>query len=228
MEHRGGVWMGLAFGGVSSCVAEVVTIPIDVIKTRMQVMSGIKPISARACARQLVQQQGIWSLFRGLSPALLRQSTYGSLRYGMYLPAKQVLVDHLHMKEGMLLRVLSGSIAGCLSSILANPCDLVKVRMQTFGQMGANAQYSGLGSAFVDIVRTEGMLGLWKGVGPTAGRATVLAAVELSSYDTIRRFLVERIALKEGFPLHLSTALSTGFLATKSLKSWKLIRLIIE
>ena len=208
MEHRGGVWIGLAFGGFSSCVAEVITIPIDVIKTRMQVVTGTRPLTAMECGRALLRESGPKGFFRGLSPALLRQSTYGSLRYGLYTPVKEVLTDRLRIQEGLALRVLSGSLAGCLSSVLANPCDLIKVRMQTAGQP------SGLARAFVDIVQKEGVLSLWKGVGPTAGRATVLAAVELSSYDTIRRLLVQSERVPSGFPLHLSTALLTGFLAT--------------
>lgn len=35
------------------------------------------------------------------------------------------------------------------------------------------------------IVKQEGFLGLWKGAAPTMGRATTLAAVEMSSYDEV-------------------------------------------
>ena len=203
--------MGLAFGGFASCVAEVVTIPVDVVKTRMQVAASGQAIGAAAVARQLVQEGGGRALFRGLSPALLRQSTYGSLRYGLYAPAKELLAKWAGLQEGPALRVAAGSAAGCLSAVVANPCDLVKVRMQTRQGPSSN---QGLARAFVEIVRAEGPLGLWKGVGPTAGRATALAAVELSSYDSIRRALVARRLVADGFPLHLTTALATGFLAT--------------
>ncbi|CAK0799215.1 unnamed protein product [Prorocentrum cordatum] len=37
--------------------------------------------------------------------------------------------------------------------------------------------------AAAEEVREEGVLGLWTGAGPTASRATALAAAELSSYD---------------------------------------------
>lgn len=54
--------------------------------------------------------------------------------------------------------------------------------------MGASAggkpRYTGFLHALSDIVKTEGVLGLYKGVGPTCGRATVLAAAELTTYDT--------------------------------------------
>ncbi len=35
MESKN-VWKGLAYGGVASCIAEAATLPIDVVKTRLQ------------------------------------------------------------------------------------------------------------------------------------------------------------------------------------------------
>jgi len=68
---------------------------------------------------------------------------------------------------------------------------LVKVRMQADGMQGTTRRsYGGLFASFWRIIKEEGVLGLWKGVGATCGRATVLAAVELASYDEIKsRFL---------------------------------------
>lgn len=212
MEHKGGVFFGLALGMIGSCTAELVTLPIDVAKTRMQVVSG-RQVSIASCVRSLLSEPAGWrGLWTGLSPALLRQSTYGALRYGLYGPIKRILEENpvVPLSEGVLLRVTAGSVAGCLSSVLANPCDLIKVRMQAGGAF----QYRGLFHAFSDIVRSEGVLALWKGVGPTAGRATVLAAVELGSYDTIRRRLLDSGRLQEGLQLHLTSSLATGFLAT--------------
>ena len=53
------------------------------------------------CASKLVKAEGPGALFKGLPPALLRQSTYGSLRYGLYGPIKNSMGEckglvHLH------------------------------------------------------------------------------------------------------------------------------------
>ena len=72
------VLKGLLYGGIASCTAETVTMPVDVVKTRLQ-MDGAGnqtlykgPID---CARKLVKAEGPTALFKGLPPALLRQST---------------------------------------------------------------------------------------------------------------------------------------------------------
>merc|ERR1719424_737132 len=133
------------------------------------------------CAGKLVKSEGAGALFKGLPPALLRQSTYGSLRYGLYGPIR----NSLGVKPGtpkheipLSKKILAGAGAGALSSAVANPTDLVKVRLQTDGQFkgpdGAYLpkKYTGMGHAFSSIVKEEGVLGLWKGVGPTCSRAT--------------------------------------------------------
>ena len=85
------------------------------------------------------------------------------------------------------------------SALYAFPCSVSRelpprvipdeqVRMMADGMKstGTGPRYTGLFNAFTQIVQKEGVLGLWKGVGPTCGRATVLAAAELATYDEVR------------------------------------------
>lgn len=179
------VYKGLLFGGISSCTAEVITLPIDCVKTRMQIRSGFIQSSqytnSFSAFKSIINTEGPKALFKGLSPALLRQSTYGSMRYGFYHP--------------LWKKVVAGSAAGAVSSIVANP--LVKIRMQADGMAGTSSRgYGGLFGAFSTIVKEEGVLGLWKGVGATCGRATALSAAELASYDDIKTRLYHSGILK--------------------------------
>ena len=68
--------------------------PVDVVKTRLQMdgAGGVKMYNGSVdCARKLIAADGPGALFMGLPPALLRQSTYGSLRYGLYGPIRNSL-----------------------------------------------------------------------------------------------------------------------------------------
>jgi len=185
------------FGGIASCTAEVITLPIDVVKTRMQIRSGFVSSTqyrnSFLAVRAIISKEGFSALWKGLSPALLRQSTYGSMRYGFYSPFKKFLgVPDNSKLVPLWKKVLAGSAAGAISSIVANPTDLVKIRMQADGMAGTQGSrnYGGLLWAFVKIAKEEGILGLWRGVGATCGRATALSAVELSSYDDIKMRLL--------------------------------------
>lgn len=225
MENKS-VARGMVYGGAASCAAEVVTMPVDVVKTRLQMDGASTARRYRGsldCALQLVRSEGPQALFRGLPPALLRQSTYGSLRYGLYMPIRNALgVDPSKPKEIPLhKKVIAGAAAGALASGIANPTDLVKVRMQTDGMSGvagqaaAQRKYRGVVHCFTTTLRDEGVLGLWTGAGPTMGRATALAAAELATYDEVKMRLVHYgIIQQEGLLLHASTALVSGYVST--------------
>ena len=80
----GSDWRYFVAGGVSAASSHGLTTPIDVVKTRLQ-MDGsggsVKQYSGTMdCAMKLVKSEGPGALFKGLPPALVRQSTYGSLR----------------------------------------------------------------------------------------------------------------------------------------------------
>ena len=116
---------------------------------------------------------------------------YGGLRYGLYAPIRNLIgVDARTPKNEIpfLKKFIAGAGSGAVSSFIATPTDLIKVRMQVDGMKAGQVQrYRGLWHAFGTIVREERITGLWRGAGPTIGRATVLAAVEMSSYDEIKQ-----------------------------------------
>lgn len=226
MENRS-VFRGLLYGGVASCIAETITIPVDVVKTRLQMDgAGVKQAYTGTvnCAMSLVRSEGGTALFKGLPPALLRQSSYGSMRYGLYTPIRDALgVDATLPKSKTPLwkKIVAGGGAGAIASAIANPTDLVKVRMQTDGMLqGATGEllpkkYHGVRHCFLSIIREEGVLDLWRGIGPTMGRATVLAAAELSSYDEIKMQLRRHDVVRgDGLLLHTLTASAAGFIST--------------
>ena len=63
-------------------------------------------------------------------------------------------------------------------------CDRCCWQADGMGASGATKpRYRGFIHALSDIVKTEGFWGLYKGVGPNCGRATVLCSAELATYD---------------------------------------------
>lgn len=150
------------------------------------------------------------SLFLGVNPALLRAVTYGSFRYAIYSPIKDGLSTEEYANT-IHLKILSGCISGCIASAVFSPTDLIKVRMQTgWGNEG----YRTILQSFGTVVKTEGFMSLWTGVGPTCARATVLAAAELSTYDHVKHDLLQNKVMEDGALLHFVASLAAGFVAS--------------
>jgi solute carrier family 25, member 34/35 len=70
--------------------------------------------------------------------------------------------------EAFLKSLLAGSCASSCATLVSNPFEVVKTRMQLQGELGAHTgrQYSGPLSAFRAILMEEGMRGIQAGLAP--------------------------------------------------------------
>ncbi|EFA80058.1 mitochondrial substrate carrier family protein [Heterostelium album PN500] len=75
---------------------------------------------------QIVRQEGIAGLYKGLSPSLLREATYSTLRMGGYDWIKVYFVDE-NGKTSLTSKIVAGAISGSVGASIANPTDLIKV-----------------------------------------------------------------------------------------------------
>ncbi|XP_034637343.1 brain mitochondrial carrier protein 1 isoform X4 [Trachemys scripta elegans] len=88
--------------------------------------------------------------------------------------------------ETLLINMICGVVSGVISSTLANPTDVLKIRMQAQGSLFQG----GMIGSFIDIYQQEGTRGLWRGVVPTAQRAAIVVGVELPVYDITKKHLI--------------------------------------
>ncbi|XP_028837751.1 kidney mitochondrial carrier protein 1 [Denticeps clupeoides] len=189
----GGNWKPFLFGGLASVTAECGTFPIDLTKTRLQVQGQVgdskyKEIRYRGMMHAIVRickEEGLRALYSGIAPAMLRQASYGTIKIGTYQSFKRLLVDSPD-DETLLTNVLCGVLSGVISSSIANPTDVLKIRMQAQGRL----IQGGMIGNFINIYQQEGTRGLWKGVSLTAQRAAIVVGVELPVYDLTKKHLI--------------------------------------
>ncbi|XP_053608452.1 mitochondrial uncoupling protein Bmcp [Plodia interpunctella] len=188
-------WRPFIYGGLASIVAEFGTFPIDTTKTRLQIQGqkidprhvALRYTGMVDCFVKTSQQEGIKALYCGIWPAVLRQATYGTIKFGTYYSLKDVFSKYRAdggSKEHLVTNTFCAAFSGGLSSAIANPTDVLKVRMQVGDEKRK------LVRCFVDIYRVEGARGLWRGATATSQRAGVIAAVELPAYDACKRRLL--------------------------------------
>lgn len=185
------------YGGLASIVAELATFPLDTTKTRLQIQGQtydkrhaiLKYSGMTDALLQISKQEGYKSLYCGISSAILRQATYGTIKFGTYYSLKQFVYDKWGTNDVVVLNIICAAVAGSISSAIANPTDVVKVRMQINGNVGNLSLYG----CFNDVYQHEGVRGLWRGVGPTAQRAAIIAAVELPIYDFTKSKMIPLI-----------------------------------
>jgi len=185
------------FGGASCCTAALFTNPIDVIKTRLQIQGellkkGQGEIKYKGFFRgflRIWKDEGLGGLYKGLPASLLREASYSTIRMGGYDVMKELLGATNPAATPLWKKIVAGATSGAIGSAIANPTDLVKVRFQAEGPT-QSLRYRNTLHAFVEIFKTEGLSGLYRGVGPTTQRAALLTAAQLPSYDHSKHLLL--------------------------------------
>lgn len=213
-------------GGLAAMLAEITVFPMDTAKTRLQLQGKEKQYKGPLnTIRIVLETGGLRNLYKGLSPALLRQAVYGTIKFGLYDSAKDVasmISPNRVTGNGneFISNVICAVFAGSVSSAVANPTDVVKVRMQAKG----TAHSRGLLATFVDIHRREGVAGLWRGVCPNSQRCGVVGGVQLSVYDFALRNLSRSKIVPEGRSCNLLASILAGFLACVASNPFDVVR----
>lgn len=106
----------------------------------------------------------------------------------MFEDTQKFLQNYIKWKA--LCDFLSGAFAGFCSTMFNNPIDVVKTNMQ-----GLEAhKYGGTLGCFSYIMKHEGPLGFYKGVGPRLARVILDVAITFSIFNSLKRLLVKMLA----------------------------------
>lgn len=92
--------------------------------------------------------------------------------------------------EKILKQFVAGGLAGATARTFVAPIDRVKILMQTAFISGTADKHTNVVRTFGNIVREEGISGLWRGNGVNCIRVMPYAATQFASYDAYKRMFV--------------------------------------
>lgn len=205
------------FGGLSGMGATLFVQPLDLVKTRMQVMksqSGPSPSSV-SILLGVARNEGITKLYNGLSAGLLRQATYTTTRLGIYT----WLFENFSKDgnpPGFFVKAGLGMAAGASGAFVGTPAEVALIRMTSDGSLPADKRrnYKSVFDALIRIYREEGLTTLWRGATPTMGRAMVVNAAQLATYSQAKQFILATGYIKDGIGCHFVASMISGLVTT--------------
>ncbi|CAD7014919.1 unnamed protein product [Ceratitis capitata] len=187
--------LGLLWGAFGGCVGTYLSSPFFMIKTQLQSQAAKaiavghqhKHTGTFQALRQIYKQGGIVGLWRGSTAAIPRAGLGSGVQIATFGKTKTMLRDNGWVTQPTLNSFCAGAIAGSIMSLAITPPDVITTRLYNQGvdASGKGVYYSGWTDCVVKIVRSEGLLGLYKGFWPNYLRIAPHSTLVLLFYDEL-------------------------------------------
>ncbi|KAF2146214.1 uncharacterized protein K452DRAFT_315437 [Aplosporella prunicola CBS 121167] len=187
-------WAHFVAGALGGTAAATLTAPFDVLKTRLQSDYYHKQLLASRAARgipcpssmsftrstllhfretfqilfAIPRNEGYRALFKGLGPNLVGVVPARAINFYTYGNGKRVISTYLNNgQEGAWVHLCAAACAGIVTGTATNPIWLVKTRLQldkSHASEVGGRQYKNALDCTLQVVRKEGIKGLYKGL----------------------------------------------------------------
>lgn len=152
-----------AIAGVSEIL---VMYPLDVVKTRQQLATTDAYNGTIKCIRKIVAEEGFSRLYKGISAPILMEAPKRATKFAANDEWGKFYRGFFGIPQmTQLLAVLTGATAGATESFVVVPFELVKIKLQD-----KTSRFNGMAEVVKDIVKNNGVLGLYKGLELTLWR----------------------------------------------------------
>jgi len=202
------MFTGLALGGLAGAAGIATVFPFDLIKTRLQNDAGSLYRGSFDCFKQVVTQDGVFGLYRGLIPAVVGMTPEKAVK--LYVNdmlrltfAHKERIGHISFP----MEILAGIGAGASQTIFSTPVEAVKIQLQIHGERVKMLQGSGKPLPSIPsisgLVKHLGIFGLYRGASACLLRDMSFSGIYFPTYAYLKRSLSSN---QEPKPIHLLVA----------------------
>ncbi|KOS15332.1 mitochondrial carrier [Malassezia pachydermatis] len=173
-------------GSLAGITEHGVMFPVDVIRTRMQVLTTSPSATytgiADAFAR-ISSVEGFRALWKGIASVILGAGPAHALYFGTYELVKDLTGGN---KEGFqfLSTTLAGASATIVSDAFMNPFDVIKQRMQMHG-----SPYTSITHCATHLFRSEGLRAFYVSYPTTLAMTVPFTAIQFATYEWAQEVL---------------------------------------
>ena len=208
---KASIALSMGTSALAPAMAAIVTNPADVAKTRLNMGRELRPGRVGSVLdmwTRIWTTEGLAGLQRGLGLVMVREASKNAFRLGLYEPLVDLLSGAKSRGSGgssgsssgglgslgagapMTVRVAAGAISGGMSALIANPLDLLKVRLQLDPSRAAGRTAA---DAFKQIVKAEGVTALWRrGSVANVSRSALATSLGLPANSLLKEYANSR------------------------------------
>ncbi|GFH52009.1 hypothetical protein CTEN210_08485 [Chaetoceros tenuissimus] len=210
----------VGMAGAAAVITVTFIHPIDVVKTRIQISSEYGALGMGGSTKKIIGAEGVTALWKGVNAAWLRESSYTSLRLGLYEPCKVAFGCTTPETTTFVKKFAAGSAAGALGSLAGNPFDVLKTKM-----MATEGAVPSITGTAKELMSKQGVAGFYRGIDSNVMRAMVLNGTKMACYDQAKGLVVSTTGLpKSSLIVQFLSAASAGFFMTCTVSPFDMIR----
>lgn len=137
---------------------------------------------------KISRTEGILSLWSGLPPTLLMAIPATVVYFTVYDRLRADLWSRCRSDEQPLwVPVFCGAAARCIAATTISPLEMVRTKMQS-----KKLSYWEVAEAVKQLVKHQGIISLWKGLGPTLLRDVPFSSIYWASYECLKQKFDQR------------------------------------
>ncbi|ESK97415.1 mitochondrial carrier [Moniliophthora roreri MCA 2997] len=138
------------------------------------------------------EEGGVRGLYRGLVATAFGVAPYVGINFAAYELLRGIITPP--GKTSVARKLTCGALAGSISQTLTYPFDVLRRKMQVTGMKssGLGIKYNGAFEALIGIIRTEGFVGLYRGLWPNLLKVAPSIATSFFTYELVKDLLVPK------------------------------------
>jgi solute carrier family 25 (adenine nucleotide translocator) protein 4/5/6/31 len=185
-------------GGISAAVSKTAVAPIERVKLILQVQAANKQIEKGKeykgiidCFVRIPKEQGFGAFWRGNLANVIRYFPTQALNFAFKDVYKQIFLGGVDQKTQFWRYFVgnlgSGGAAGATSLCFVYPLDYARTRLGAdVGKGTADRQYNGLVDCIKKTIKSDGIVGLYRGFSVSVQGIIIYRAAYFGCYDTAR------------------------------------------
>eukprot|EP01041_Mallomonas_annulata_P002888 gene2888-5667_t len=177
---------------MGNIISSVIFVPKEVIKQQMQVIrtgsmafTGVRGSSSTVTdvIKEILKTKGISGFYSSYLATLSRNIPSAVIRFTLYEELRLIFRRNKQLHD--ISYILAGAIASATSSAITTPFDVIKTKIAT----GVLPAKTPLITAMKEIIRREGIIGLYSGIQPRLVWSALFGGVGFACFETFKMFL---------------------------------------
>ncbi|KAF2743923.1 mitochondrial carrier protein-like protein [Sporormia fimetaria CBS 119925] len=196
-----GAYQRLFCGGLAGVTSVTFTYPLDIVRTRLSIQSASFESLKRKSGEKLPgmfgilvsmykNEGGFLALYRGIIPTVAGVAPYVGLNFMVYEIMRTHFTPEGEKDPSAVGKLAAGAVSGAVAQTCTYPFDVLRRRFQINTMSGMGYQYTGIWDAVSNIVKTEGIRGMYKGIVPNLLKVAPSMASSWLSFELTRDFIM--------------------------------------